>query len=54
MKPIRVMLVDDHPLIREAISHLVASVPDFECVGEAADGQECLARIELERGVKLG
>jgi DNA-binding NarL/FixJ family response regulator len=46
MKPIRVMLVDDHPLIREAIGHLVAGAPDFECVGEAADGQECLARIE--------
>jgi DNA-binding NarL/FixJ family response regulator len=46
MKPIRVMLVDDHPLIREAISHLVASAPDFECVGEASDGHECLARIE--------
>jgi DNA-binding NarL/FixJ family response regulator len=46
MKPTRVMLVDDHPLIREAIGHLVAGAPDFECVGEAADGQECLARIE--------
>jgi DNA-binding NarL/FixJ family response regulator len=46
MKPLRVMLVDDHPLIREAIGHLVAGAPDFECVGEAADGQECLARIE--------
>ena len=46
MKSVRVMLADDHPLIREAIGHLVASAPDFECVGEAADGQECLARIE--------
>lgn len=46
MRRIRVMLVDDHPLIREAIGHLVAGAPDFECVGEAADGQECLARIE--------
>jgi DNA-binding NarL/FixJ family response regulator len=45
MKPIRIMLVDDHPLIREAIAHLVASAPDFALVGEAADGKECLERI---------
>jgi DNA-binding NarL/FixJ family response regulator len=45
MKPVRIMLVDDHPLIREAIAHLVASAPDFELVGEAANGKECLERI---------
>jgi DNA-binding NarL/FixJ family response regulator len=46
MKPIRIMLTDDHPLIREAIGHLVAGAPEFELVGEAADGKECLARID--------
>lgn len=46
MKPHRVMLVDDHPLIREAIGHLIASAPEFELIGEAADGRECLARID--------
>ena len=40
------MLVDDHPLIREAIGHLVAGAPEFELVGEAADGKECLAHID--------
>jgi DNA-binding NarL/FixJ family response regulator len=45
MKPVRIMLVDDHPLIREAIAHLVASAPEFELVGEAANGKECLERI---------
>jgi DNA-binding NarL/FixJ family response regulator len=45
MKPVRIMLADDHPLIREAIAHLVASAPEFELVGEAADGKECLERI---------
>jgi two-component system NarL family response regulator len=43
------MLADDHPLIREAISHLVAGAPEFEWVGEAADGKECLARIDALR-----
>jgi DNA-binding NarL/FixJ family response regulator len=33
-------------LIREAIGHLVASAAEFQCVGEASDGTECLARIE--------
>ena len=46
MTPLRIMLVDDHPLIREAIGHLIADAPDFELVGEAADGKECLARVE--------
>lgn len=46
MTPLRVMLVDDHPLIREAIGHLIAASPEFELVGEAADGKECLARVE--------
>ena len=46
MIPLRIMLVDDHPLIREAIGHLIAEAPDFELVGEAADGKECLARVE--------
>jgi DNA-binding NarL/FixJ family response regulator len=46
MKPYRVMLVDDHPLIREAIGHLIAGAPEFELIGEAADGTECLARID--------
>jgi DNA-binding NarL/FixJ family response regulator len=45
MIPVRIMLVDDHPLIREAIAHLVASAPDFEVVGEAANGQECMERV---------
>jgi DNA-binding NarL/FixJ family response regulator len=40
------MLVDDHPLIREAIGHLIAGAPEFELIGEAADGTECLARID--------
>jgi DNA-binding NarL/FixJ family response regulator len=45
MRPIRIMLADDHPLIREAIGHLVNSAPEFELVGEAASGKECLARV---------
>jgi two-component system NarL family response regulator len=49
MNSVRIMLADDHPLIREAIGRLVAEAPEFEWVGEAADGKECLARIEALR-----
>ena len=54
MKPIRVMLADDHPLIRDAIALLVRSAPEFELVGVAADGKECLARIaELQPDILI-
>jgi two-component system NarL family response regulator len=46
MKPVRIVLADDHPLIRAAIGHLVGSTPEFELVGEAANGKECLARVQ--------
>ncbi|HEV7610666.1 MAG TPA: response regulator transcription factor [Steroidobacteraceae bacterium] len=40
------MLVDDHPLIREAIGNLIKGAPEFELVGEAASGEDCLARVQ--------
>jgi len=46
MKPVRIMLVDDHPLIREAVGHLIAESSEFELVGEASNGKECFERIE--------
>jgi len=51
MKAVRIVLADDHPLIREAIGHLVSSTPDFELVGEAANGKECLARVQELRPI---
>ncbi|MCE5327484.1 MAG: PAS domain S-box protein [Planctomycetaceae bacterium] len=41
---IRVMLADDHPVLREGLARLLDEEPDIEIVGEAADGQ---AAIEL-------
>jgi two-component system NarL family response regulator len=49
MKPVRIMLADDHPLIREAIGILIKGVPEFELVGEVANGRECLARVHEMR-----
>ncbi|HEX2274409.1 MAG TPA: response regulator transcription factor, partial [Acidimicrobiales bacterium] len=34
----RVLIADDHPLFRRALTDLIASLPDMEVVGEAATG----------------
>jgi DNA-binding NarL/FixJ family response regulator len=41
-KPIRILTVDDHPLLREGIAALVASQSDMKVVGEASNGIEAL------------
>ncbi|MEO9325324.1 response regulator transcription factor [Nocardioides sp. C4-1] len=43
MSPIRVLLVDDHKLVRVGLVGLVDSAPDLEVVGQAADGEEAVA-----------
>lgn len=45
MGKIRVFLADDHALFREGLRALLAACDDLEVVGEAADGQEVLARV---------
>jgi DNA-binding NarL/FixJ family response regulator len=42
---LRVFLADDHEVIRDGLRLLVNSQADMECVGEAADGREALARV---------
>lgn len=44
--PIRVLLVDDHVIVRRGIRALLTTEPEIEVVGEAQDGQEALARIQ--------
>ncbi len=41
-KRIRVMLVDDHPVMREGLSRMLDSHSDIEVVGEASDGEEAV------------
>ncbi|MEV4673872.1 MULTISPECIES: response regulator [Actinomadura] len=43
MSPIRILLVDDHPVVRSGIRAMLADQPDFELVGEAATGEEGVA-----------
>jgi len=44
--PVSVLVVDDHPLVREAIGSAVALADDLELVGEAGDGQSALAALD--------
>ncbi len=41
--PITVLVVDDHPLMREGIAALLTQEPDLTLVGEAADGEQAVA-----------
>ena len=54
MKKIRVLIVDDHTLVRDGIRALLTLVADIEVVGEAANGKEALEKVrELTPDVVL-
>ena len=42
---IRVLLADDHPIVRDGLRGLLAAQPDVEVAGEAADGDQALALV---------
>jgi two-component system, NarL family, response regulator len=46
---IRIMTVDDHPLLRQGIATLIEGEADMELVAEACDGEEAIAQFRLHR-----
>ena len=46
MKPSRIILADDHALVRAGIRELLQKIPGAEVVGEASSGREALEMIE--------
>lgn len=38
----RILIAEDHTLLREGLRSMIAAIPDFEVVGEARDGKEAL------------
>jgi DNA-binding NarL/FixJ family response regulator len=45
----RIMIAEDHHLVRQGIRALLEIQPDFSVVGEAQDGQEAIVLLELEK-----
>jgi NarL family two-component system response regulator LiaR len=43
-EPIKVMIVDDHPIVRNGLKAMLLAIDDMELVGEAGSGKETLAR----------
>src|SRR5580700_10491676 len=46
MKPIRILLADDHTLMRRGLRLLLESQPEFTVVAEAADGRQAVEQAE--------
>ncbi len=52
--PIRILIADDHPIVREGLRRMLDADPAFTVVGEAVDGLEAVARVrELEPDILL-
>ena len=50
----RIVVADDHTIVREGLKQILAGQPDFEVVAEASDGHEVMKRVrELEFDVLL-
>jgi len=43
--PIRIVVVDDHPVVRDGLVAILGTQPDFAVVGEAADGAEAVRLV---------
>src|SRR3954463_467363 len=51
---VRIVVADDHTIVREGLKQILAGQPDFEVVAEAADGHEAMKRVrELDFDVLL-
>jgi DNA-binding NarL/FixJ family response regulator len=46
---IRLLIVDDHPVVRDGLRGILEASPEFEVVGEASDGAEAVTRARALR-----
>lgn len=49
MSPVRVVLADDHPVVRAGLTALLQTLPDVQVVGLAADGRAAVKEVVLHR-----
>src|ERR1700684_1019880 len=53
-RTIRIVLADDHPVVRIGVRNMLSAHPGFEVVGEASDGDEAITQtLELEPDILL-
>lgn len=45
--PTRILIIDDHTMVRDGLSTMLQRQPDFEVVGEAGDGRQGVEQAEL-------
>jgi DNA-binding NarL/FixJ family response regulator len=52
--PIRILIADDHPVVRAGVRGMLESQPDFEVIGEAENGREAREKaVRLRPGIVL-
>ncbi len=49
LKPIRIVIADDHPIVRDGLRRLLETEKDFEVVGQASDGREAIRLVRQLR-----
>jgi DNA-binding NarL/FixJ family response regulator len=49
MTRLRIVLADDHPVVRSGLRALISTLDGFEVVGEAADGAAAVREVQLQR-----
>ena len=53
-KPIRILVADDHPIVRDGLVAILSTQPDFEIVGQSASGPEAVqAAAALQPDITL-
>jgi DNA-binding NarL/FixJ family response regulator len=54
VKKLSILIVDDHPVVRDGLRGMLESQPDFEVIGEAADGDQAIKKVaELKPDIVL-
>ena len=49
MKKIKILIADDHKLMRMGLESLIAGKNDMECIGEAVDGEDAVQKARKLR-----